>query len=105
MMLIPDEVMPEVYARSVAPQLRAGDLVSFASGYNVAFRLIEPAADLDAVLVAPRMIGIGVRDAYVAGRGFPAFVGVHQDPSRSEERRVGKECRCRWAPWTSTDRT
>src|SRR5687767_14532500 len=34
MLLIPDEVMPEVYARDVAPHLSAGDLVSFASGYN-----------------------------------------------------------------------
>jgi ketol-acid reductoisomerase len=65
MLLIPDEVMPEVYARDVAPQLSPGDLVSFASGYNVAFGLIEPAAALDTVLVAPRMIGVGVRDAYV----------------------------------------
>ena len=46
---------------------------SFASGYNVAFGLIEPAADLDVVLVAPRMIGVGVRDAYRRGRGFPAL--------------------------------
>jgi ketol-acid reductoisomerase len=81
MLLIPDEVMPEVYQRQVAPHLSAGDLVCFASGYNVAFDLIVPAADLDVVLVAPRMIGVGVRDAYVAGTGFPAFVGVHQDAS------------------------
>jgi len=87
MLLIPDEVMPEVYEKHVAPQLSAGDLVSFASGYNVAFGQIEPAADLDVVLVAPRMIGIGVRDAFVAGRGFPAFVGVHQDATgRARER-------------------
>ena len=79
MLLIPDEVMPGVYAQHVAPHLRAGCLVSFASGYNAAFGLIEPAGELDVVLVAPRMIGVGVRDAYVAGRGFPAFVGVHQD--------------------------
>src|SRR2546427_4078935 len=63
MMLIPDEVMPEVYRGQAAPHLSAGDLVSFASGYNVAFGMIEPAADLDVVLVAPRMIGVGVRDA------------------------------------------
>src|SRR5262245_52839877 len=53
MLLIPDEVMPEVYEQQVAPHLSAGDLVSFASGYNIAFGLIEPAAELDVVLVAP----------------------------------------------------
>jgi ketol-acid reductoisomerase len=79
MLLIPDEVMPEVYTRDVVPGLRPGNCVSFASGYNVAFGLIAPAANLDVVLVAPRMIGPGVRDRYLAGEGFPSFVTVHQD--------------------------
>jgi ketol-acid reductoisomerase len=79
MLLIPDEIMPEVYARDVAPRLRTGACVVFASGYNVAFGLITPAQELDVVLLAPRMIGPGVRDRYVVGKGFPAFVAVHQD--------------------------
>jgi ketol-acid reductoisomerase len=32
-------------------------------------------------MVAPRMIGVGVRGAYLAGRGIPAFVAVYQDGS------------------------
>jgi ketol-acid reductoisomerase len=79
LLLIPDEVMPEVWERDVAPGLAAGACVSFASGYNVTFGLIVPAADLDVVLVAPRMIGPGVRDRYLQGQGFPSFVAVHQD--------------------------
>lgn len=79
LMLVPDEVMPAVYETEVAPGLAAGNLVSFASGYNVAFGLLEPAADLDVALLAPRIIGVGVRDRYVDGAGFPSFVGVHQD--------------------------
>ncbi len=93
MLLIPDEVMPEVYDAQVAPQLAPGDLVCFASGYNVAFGLIAPAAELDVVLVAPRMIGVGVRDAYVAGTGFPAFVGVHQDASGRARPRMLALCK------------
>ena len=93
MLLIPDEVMPEAYAKRVAPGLEAGDLVCFASGYNVAFGLIEPADDLDVVLVAPRMIGAGVRDAYVAGRGFPSFVGVHRDFTGTAKARMLALCR------------
>jgi ketol-acid reductoisomerase len=81
MLLVPDEVMPAVYEERVAPHLSAGDLVCFASGYNVAFGLIRPAAHLDVALIAPRMIGAGVRDAYLSGKGFPSFVGVHQDAS------------------------
>ncbi len=79
MLLIPDEIMPAVYAEQVAPNLRAGALLDFASGYNIAFELIRPGQELDVVLVAPRMIGVGVRDTYLQGTGIPSFVGVHQD--------------------------
>ena len=88
MLLIPDEVMPEVYRRDVAPGLRPGGCVSFASGYNVAFDLIVPAADVDVVLVAPRMIGPGVRDRYVDGRGFPSFVAVHRNATGRAQARM-----------------
>jgi ketol-acid reductoisomerase len=79
MLLVPDEVMPQVYREDVAPGLRPGDTLCFASGYNVAFGLIEPPENVDVILVAPRMIGVGVRDRYVEGSGFPSFVGVHRD--------------------------
>jgi ketol-acid reductoisomerase len=79
MLLVPDEIMPAVYAEHVAPNLRPGGLVDFASGYNIAFGLIKPSERLDVVLIAPRMIGVGVRDTYLQGGGFPSFVGVHQD--------------------------
>jgi len=79
MMLIPDEVMPEVFKRQVLPGLSKGNAICFASGYNIAFKLIEPPSGIDVVMVAPRMIGAGVRQRYVEGRGFPSFIGVHQD--------------------------
>jgi ketol-acid reductoisomerase len=81
MLLIPDEVMPDVFSDQVAPGLATGDALVFASGYTVAFGQIEPPASLDVVLVAPRMIGAGVRELYVAGQGFPSFIGVNQDHS------------------------
>jgi ketol-acid reductoisomerase len=88
MLLIPDEVMPEVYTRDVAPRLRDGACLSFASGYTVAFDLVKPKATLDVVLVAPRMIGPGVRDRYVEGKGFPSFVAVHQDATGRAKARM-----------------
>ena len=57
--LVPDEVMPDVFESDIAPGLRSGDMVVFASGYNIAFELITPPADVDVVLIAPRMIGSG----------------------------------------------
>ncbi len=79
MILIPDEVMPQVFDESIRPHLNEGDAISFATGYNVAFGLLTPPANVDVVMIAPRMIGQGVRDTYVEGSGFPSFVGVHQD--------------------------
>ncbi len=76
--LVPDEVMPQVFERDIAPNLEAGNMVVFASGYNIAFDLIELPADVDVVMIAPRMIGAGVRDTYLSGEGFPSLVAVHQ---------------------------
>jgi ketol-acid reductoisomerase len=79
MLLIPDELTPAVFERQIAPHLDEGDALVFASGYNVAFGFIAPPPALDVLLVAPRMIGAGVRDLYLGGRGFPSFIGVAQD--------------------------
>jgi ketol-acid reductoisomerase len=79
MLLIPDEVMPGVFEAQIAPHLSEGDGLVFASGYNLAFGFMAPPPGVDVVLVAPRMIGAGVRDLYLAGRGFPSFIGVAQD--------------------------
>ncbi len=88
MLLIPDEIMPAIVETHVLPQLEAGNLLIFASGYNVAFDLIEIPADIDVALVAPRMIGVGVREKFVAGTGFPSFVGVHRDATGSATARM-----------------
>ncbi len=88
MMLIPDEIMPEVFKTDVAPNLVPGNLVVFASGYNIAFSLITPADYVDVALVAPRMIGVGVRETFVSGSGFPSFVGVHHDATGTAKERM-----------------
>jgi len=79
LLLVPDEVMPDVVAEHVAPGLDDGDVLSFASGYNVTYGFVEPPAGVDTVLVAPRMIGRSVRETYVEGEGTPAVVGVAND--------------------------
>ena len=78
-LLVPDEVMPEVFEESIEPGLEAGDAVDFASGYNVTYGFISPPDDVDVVMVAPRMIGPAVRETYLSGEGAPALVGVEQD--------------------------
>ena len=81
LLLIPDEVMPDLFEAEIGPHLGRGDVLVFASGYCVAFGLLALPPEVDVVLVAPRMIGAGVRDLYLAERGFPSFVGVAQDVS------------------------
>jgi ketol-acid reductoisomerase len=79
LLMLPDEVLPEVYLASISPSLRPGDTLLFASGYNVAFGFVEPPPFVDVVMVAPRTIGAGVRDSVLSGRGFLSFIAVGQD--------------------------
>lgn len=77
-LLVPDEVQPSVFTE-IEPFLKKGATLCFASGYNIAFHLIQPPSDVDVVMVAPRMIGEAVRQRFVDNLGFPAFVDVYQD--------------------------
>ena len=79
MLMLPDEVLPEVYLGTVSPSLQRGHLLVFASGYNVAFGYVEAPPFVDVGMIAPRTIGAAVRSRYLDGRGFYSFVGVGQD--------------------------
>jgi len=83
LLLVPDEVAPEVYYEEVEPFLKDGALLDFASGYNLTYHFIEPRADLDVVMVAPRMIGAGIEELVGKGVGYPSLIGVAQDRSGS----------------------
>lgn len=88
LLTLPDEVAPHVYLQDVAFGLRQGDVLVFASGYNVAFGFIEPPPFVDVVLVAPQAIAARVRESFVDGSGFFSFVGVAQDASGQAWARV-----------------
>lgn len=81
MMLIPDERQPEVYARDIAPHLKPGAYLGFAHGFAIHFRRLVPAENVNIFLCAPKGIGPMVRRQYEAGRGVPALIAVHQDPT------------------------
>jgi ketol-acid reductoisomerase len=81
LLLIPDEVQPEVFVEQVAPGLGAGDTLVVASGYNVAFDLLDVPDDVDVVMVAPRMIGQAVRQRYEHKVPYPCLVSVERDRS------------------------
>ena len=77
--LIPDEVQQKVYHDRIRPYLKAGDILCFASGYNVYYKTIEPPEDVGFIMVAPRMIGEAVRNLHKNGLGFPCLVACAQD--------------------------
>jgi ketol-acid reductoisomerase len=88
--LLPDEVIPEVFARDIAPALRPDSAIAFASGYALAFDLVHPPATVDVLLVAPRMGGAAARTRYLAGEGFWACINVEADRSgRARTRMLG----------------
>jgi ketol-acid reductoisomerase len=63
-LLIPDEVQPQVFREHIAPHLKTDATLVVASGYNVAFQLFDLPHSIDVIMVAPRMIGSGVRQRY-----------------------------------------
>jgi len=81
MLLIPDEIMPGVFQKQIKPYLKNKSALVFASGYNIAFNQIDLPDNIDILLLAPRMIGVGVRERFLSGEGFYCFVNVHQDIS------------------------
>jgi ketol-acid reductoisomerase len=93
MLLIPDELQPEVYAREIAPNLRKGMYLAFAHGFGIHFKKIVPPADVNVFMVAPKGPGHLVRREYQEGKGVPCLLAVHQDPS-GDTRQVGLAYAC-----------
>ncbi|QDU72121.1 ketol-acid reductoisomerase [Mucisphaera calidilacus] len=78
---LPDEVQPDVYEQSIAPNLTAGMTLGFTHGFNVHFKTIAPPADVDVVMVAPKGPGHTVRWEFEKGGGVPCLMAIHQDAS------------------------
>ncbi|MGX1099788.1 ketol-acid reductoisomerase [Amorphus sp. MBR-141] len=81
MMLTPDELQGDIYREHMHDNLKDGAAIMFAHGLNVHFNLIEPRADLDVLMVAPKGPGHTVRSEYQRGGGVPCLVAIAQDSS------------------------
>jgi ketol-acid reductoisomerase len=81
MMLTPDELQADIYARELAQNMKNGAALMFAHGLNVHFNLIEPRKDIDVLMVAPKGPGHTVRSEYRRGGGVPCLIAIHQDAS------------------------
>jgi ketol-acid reductoisomerase len=81
MILAPDTTQPKLYAEQVAPYLRPGKTLMFAHGFNIRYGTIEPPADIDVSMVAPKAPGHRMREVFVEGGGTPSLLAVYQDAS------------------------
>jgi len=88
MLLVPDTAQKAVYDAEIAPNLRPGQMVMFAHGFNIRFERIKPPAEIDVAMVAPKGPGHLLRSVYVAGGGVPALFAVEQDPSGTARART-----------------
>ncbi|MBI5095728.1 MAG: ketol-acid reductoisomerase [Candidatus Hydrogenedentes bacterium] len=74
-----DESQPRIWNEQIAPGVKPGNTLVWASGYNIGYDLIRPAADVDVIMIAPRMTGNMVRVMFEQGTGALAQFAVHQD--------------------------
>ena len=79
MILINDEKQAKMYKEDIEPNLKAGDMLMFAHGFNIHFGCIKPPADVDVTMIAPKAPGHTVRSEYQAGKGTPCLIAVEQD--------------------------
>jgi ketol-acid reductoisomerase len=88
MLLVPDTAQKAVYDAEIAPNLRPGQLLMFAHGFNIRFERIRPPPSIDVGMVAPKGPGHLLRSVYTAGGGVPALFAVEQDPSGTARART-----------------
>src|SRR5947209_17298836 len=81
MMLVPDELAPDVYARDVAESMTPGKYLAFSHGFSIHYGFIKAPDDVNVFMVAPKGPGHLVRREYLRGAGVPCLLAVHQDPN------------------------
>ena len=81
MLLAPDEHQAAIYREEIKPNIKPGAALAFAHGFNIHFRQIEPPAEMDVFMIAPKGPGHLVRSTYKQGGGVPMLIAVHQDAS------------------------
>jgi ketol-acid reductoisomerase len=78
-MLAPDHIQGGLFRDEIGPELRAGNMLLFSHGFCIHYGQIDPPADVDLAMIAPKGPGHLVRREYVRGGGVPSLLAVHQD--------------------------
>ena len=83
-LLVPDQHHREAYA-AVAPYMTKGRTLLVAHAFSVHFGEVKPSAEIDVVMIAPKAPGHRMREVFKEGKGVPALLAVHQNPSGTAE--------------------
>ena len=79
MMLLPDEIQPDIYKEFVEPNLKKGAALEFAHGFAITYKLITPPEGVDVIMMAPKSPGDMEREMFLEGFGVPALICIHHD--------------------------
>ena len=85
--LAPDLAQGQLY-KDIEQSVKKGATLLFAHGFNIHYKLVEPRADLDVILIAPKGPGDLVRRQYEQGRGVPCLMAVAQDATGKAKARA-----------------
>jgi len=79
MILVNDELQRDLFYKFIEPNLKEGNIIAFAHGFNIHFSQIIPPKNVDVIMVAPKGPGHIVRRMYTEGSGVPAIIAVEQN--------------------------
>jgi ketol-acid reductoisomerase len=83
---VPDTKIPSCYEKDIAPNLKKGKTLLFSHGFAIHYKTIVVPADVNVIMVAPKGPGHIVRRQYKEGKGVPALIAIHQDPSKNSKK-------------------
>lgn len=81
--LVPDTKQKALWEGGLKDCLEAGNALVFGHGLAIHFGLIDPPADVDVFLIAPKSPGHMVRAQFESGQGTPGLIAIHQDATGS----------------------
>lgn len=93
MILVPDEIMGDVYAQEIADGLEPGNMLLFAHGFAIHFGTVTPPEGVDVAMAAPKGPGHLVRRQYTEGKGVPGLMAVEVDATGNADALIRAYCK------------
>ncbi len=82
MILVNDEKQRALYESDIKPNLKKGQSLFFAHGFNIHYGQIIAPEGVNVCMVAPKGPGHTVRSQFLEGKGVPCLIAVHQNATK-----------------------